>query len=587
LSKSTGFTVTSPNTANYDGNVTATLATSGTLSIAGGATSTIYGPALTSLTINQTSKTVSPALTVGTAAASPTASKLQTLTLNLASTPTIRSASSTEDLVITTLNATTELAVDLSANARDVGNANSLSKINAMTLGGTISTAALTLGNVGGNALAYGITLNSSGLQGKSSAGADQADTGLTIGTITSGPSQVITLNIGDNDGDTVIGNIAIGSGDAANGSVIINAKNHGDTSADTLKLGTLAASTVTVDVGGATGAVTIGAITGRAVSVKASDAASTVVVGNASTGSTDITARNTLTFEGPSLGATTLETSIASGSTTFTANLTGGALADTHVITSASSTQESITVTGDLGVGASNSITITSTTTGAPSGTVLGQTVNVSGLSNSGGATITTGSGRDTITGTAAADTVIAGSGADTVTLGAGNDTFTLNVPLDTGIITNNTGATVNGIANAAGLAVTRGSTPGITFVSGYTPTGGDVVSTSNFDKVLDFSIGDRLVTNANATQVSPAVWTLGTIWNGHGTANKDMLLAGTYSESAQTFTFSSSGTSTLYVFDHDGGGAGASFGAIVLVGYTTVATTTGASTGLVGAAS
>jgi hypothetical protein len=217
----------------------------------------------------------------------------------------------------------------------------------------------------------------------------------------------------------------------------------------------------------------------------------------------------------------------------------------------------------------------------------VLGQTVNLSGLLNSGGATITTGSGRDTITGTAGNDTILGGSGADTLTGNGGTDTFTLSSPTDTGVITNNTGATVNGLTTGTGLAVTRGSTPGITVVSGYTPTGGDVLSTSTFDKILDFAIGDRVNPNTSTSQITPAAWTLGTVWNGHGTANKDMLLSGTYDAAAQTFTLSSSGTSTLYVFDHDDDGAGTTFGAIVLVGYTTVITTTGASTGLVGAAS
>jgi len=574
-SKAASLSLSAPSTTTYNGTVTVSEGTTASITLDGDGAMTLFGPALTSLTFKQSSADYSSTLTVGTnaTAGSATVSKISSLTLEIANAATavnsdVGNTPNTFDhfTALNTLNVTTSAPLVANTAAAEFGSTENLAALNAATFAGTVRTAALTVGNIGSSTLAYGVTINSSGLQGKDTAAfGDQTDVGLTVGTVSAGASQAITLNIGGNDGDTVFSNIAIGSADAANGTITVNAVGHGDTSADTLKLGTLAAATVSLDFTGATGAVTTGAITARAVTVKATDSASTVVIGAAAAG-TDITTRNSLVFDGPSLGASTVETVIASGSTAFTATLSGGALADTHTFTAAGTTQETITISGNLGVGAANSVKVVSVVTGAPSSSVLGQTVNLSGVVN-GTSEIVTGAGRDTITGTAMADTIQGGPGRDTLTGNGGNDTFVLGSATDTGAI--------------SGASVTRGTTPGITFVATYTPTGGDVISVSGMDRITDFNLGDKIVTNANATQVAvTASNAVGTAWNG----TTDAIYSGSFSSSANTFTFGSAGADSLYVFDGDGGGAGTTYYAIVLVGYVTKLNS--GSTGLVGEA-
>jgi len=555
-----------PQYADWQGSLIAAAATSITISGAGdwnGDITNTYtvdttdgilsADAVTDLKIDQTSKSESWAMLLTTSGSS-VASTLRNLDLNLlgesagSTLGTVRDLTKLETLKVNTshaFGATT--ANTLGANAN-------LTKLTSITLSGATASSAVTLGNVGASTLAYGTTVNASGLVG-----------GLTIGTMDVGSTQALTLNISGVKGNATFSNLAANTG----GSVTVNAKGFGDgTTAGNLSLGTVTATsgTVTLDLANAKGTLTVGAVSGNTVSVLADGAASTLNGGSSNT--LAVTAKDSATVTLPQLAAHTVNVTAGSGSTALVVDVKGGILGDTLNVTSTQTGQTSVTVKGNLGDG-TDSVTVTAT---GYTGTAT-QTITIADVTGYESSTIRGSAVKDSITGGAGKDTIIGGAGADTLRGGAGADTFTLNQAADTGAITS--------------ASVTKGNgTAATTFTNTYTVTGGDSVSAVSFDKIMDFVIGDQLVTNANATRSNLA---LDSATNGIGqTGDKDLLITGTYNATADSFTFGSGGGDSLYVFSATGTGT-TDLRAIVLVGYaTTLSATAGAdNTGLIGVAS
>lgn len=181
----------------------------------------------------------------------------------------------------------------------------------------------------------------------------------------------------------------------------------------------------------------------------------------------------------------------------------------------------------------------------------------------------ITGGNGNDSIVGGGAADTISGGEGADTITGGLGADVMTGGAGNDTFVYLGN-GTYETGIIS-----------PSVIYYGGSVDTG-TTVSVAAMDKIIGFTTNDVINTNASSTNSS------GTGLNGVGQiwTEKAGLITGTYSSTAQTFTFSATGTDSMFVWDFDGSsGTGTDLYAVVLVGYVDAATsTTNMSSGLVG---
>jgi len=163
---------------------------------------------------------------------------------------------------------------------------------------------------------------------------------------------------------------------DAGSGSLTIDAsKNTGD-----MSLGTLdAAGTVSVTTG-ALGTLTTGQITAGTAVIDASALISTATLSTGangtSYGTTDITASST-TIKGSSITATSADIAAAATTTAMVVDVTGGLAADLFSVQSAAKTS-SITVKGDLGLGADKVFVEVADFTTNTTGTV---TVDVSGL--------------------------------------------------------------------------------------------------------------------------------------------------------------------------------------------------------------
>ena len=561
LTKATSANVTAPiNTTyvpatNVDA-LTANLATTLTVGGDGGFGSNsqnyrIASAALTSLTINNSNKDITDYIAVGKG--SGTASLLNTLNITQKGTVTL---TATDTLVaLQSLTVSTDSAFSLAT-----GNT---AAINTMALSGSNTSSSVTLGALGGNSLAYGVTGTISGLAN-----------GFTATTVQTGVNQAISFDLTGMKGTTSFGSMTVSkNGTLETGSITINASTYGDgIGADTITTGALEAQSVTLDVtndaGGAvlvsSGVASTPSIIAENVTIKAGNAASTLTVGDAGTTNTDISAKNSLIYTGPTTSATSEQISILTGSTAFTGTLNTGILADRFDFTSASTSQSSITLTGNLGSG-SNVVNVTSTVSTA----TAGQTIDLSGLTNVSSTRIIGGAKNDTIKGTSGDDYIIAGAGADTITGGGGNDSFVLNLVSDTGA--------VGSVTKASDGTTTS-------FVSTYTVTAGDKVSTTGFDKITDFSTGDTIVSNAGGEGFGGAsVVKVGATVG--ASSSYSGFLTGTYNSSAQTFTFSSSGADTLYEFDADYNGVGTAINAIVLIGYSLTAAA--GATGIIGSAS
>ena len=542
------------------GNLTASKATSVTLSGDGKySTGTLTAPAMTSLTINQSFLGVTDEL-VAVSYGTGSASLLNSLDLTIKGGLLVTSAGTNNTEKFTALQ-TLKVNTDVAwTNATNAGlTSDDTGALNSITLSGGADASAVTLVNVGGTSLTYPVSLTATGLKA-----------GLTIADLDTGSGQAITVDISGVRGSTSIASgqtISAGSG-STGGVITINANGFGDSvggTADTLTLGAITGKSVSVDANGVPGALTVGVLTGNDVTFKATTAGGSVQVGDgAANGTADVVAKNSLVFYGANLAASNDDISIASGSTAFTADVKGGIVGDTLNFVSASTTQTSITITGALGAG-TNALNVTSSvcTTSA------GQTIDISGVTGVSTSTLIGSTKADTIKGSSGVDTITGGVGADILYGNGGNDVFVLRNTTETGAIT------------ASGLLTKVSDNSSASFTTSTTLVSGDKITTSTFDKIMDFNAGDEIVTNGQSTQGTVSAIAIGSSIS----TSKDSFISGTYSASANTFTFSASGTDTLYVFQD--ATTSTTYDAIVLVGYTQSATaqTTG-TTGIVGSA-
>ena len=192
---------------------------------------------------------------------------------------------------------------------------------------------------------------------------------------------------------------------------------------------------------------------------------------------------------------------------------------------------------------------------------------------------TIKGGAGADVLSGGAGADSIEGGVGADTITGGAGDDTIRGGSGADV-----MTGGAGNDTYMYSGSSYETGIVSGAVIYYGGTVDAGTSVSTTSMDRITDFKASDFIVTNAGAFGTgSNAVGAAWTEYQG--------LLTGTYSATANTFTFSTTGTDSLYVYDLDGStNTGNDLYAIVLTGYVNASGATSSTvnslTGLLGVA-
>ena len=394
----------------YSGTLTGTLATSasitGVSSMSNGGvqqsgfSGTLSAPAATSFSLdipgNLTGKVSAAAATKGTVKSGTTDSTLVLTTAAL------------QELTITNAGALNLDQTGKSLGALSVVNATgtkgaltfpALAALSSLTASGTGTStgakSALSIGAVGSATLDYATSIKATGMLD-----------GVTVGTMTS--LSDVTLDVA------------------------------GVTGAVT-QTGAVSGKTVSILADGTVGAVQVGAITGDAVIVKATSNLAGIKVGDGiDTTGTDITAKNSLVYEGSDLSstATGIDVAVGTGSTAFTATVKGGTANDTINITSANTTQTSITVTATLGTG-TNAVTINA----ASAGNATGLTINAAGSttaatitgSSAFKSTITGGSGADKITGGVGADIISGGSGADTIIGKTGQDTLTGGTSADT----------------------------------------------------------------------------------------------------------------------------------------------------------
>jgi hypothetical protein len=136
-------------------------------------------------------------------------------------------------------------------------------------------------------------------------------------------------------------------------------------------------------------------------------------------------------------------------GSTAFTGTIQGTLAGDEITVTSGSTTQTGITLSGDLSIG-TNKLVVTDILAGSTA-----QNINISGLKNYGSSTITTTNASDTIVGGGNDDIIIASGGTNTLTGGAGKDTFLFNL----GDSTINSVNTITDFSNTDGDRIVFGA--------------------------------------------------------------------------------------------------------------------------------
>lgn len=314
-----------------------------------------------------------------------------------------------------TLEATSNLdavqSLTISSATNYTGTGVALKALNVANLSGAGN---ITLGNLGTSSMDYSLTVNASNVGD------------LVLGTATT-KNQSIEINAG-----SVVGDVTVGAVDAGT-------------------------STVVIDTNGTAGDVTLAAITGKTVTVDATNTLGDITYGGAIT----VGAGGTLTLKGASLKNNDWDTNgVVAGGTSLTTSVTGG-LGDDKIKITADAGGSVLTVTGNLGTG-TNAVTV--------NGGAARDQINLSGLTvNSGdasvGATITGGAGGgasaaapQTIVGTAGNDTITVTAGVNTITGGKGADSITLGAGADTVVIAEgDTGITVATADNITGFSTTN----------------------------------------------------------------------------------------------------------------------------------
>jgi len=395
---------------------------------------------------------------------------------------------------LTDLTVTSGATLDLSSTTANTSVAPSLAYVEKLTVTNTSGTTTLpALAKLGTATLSgTGVTTNTtvtdsiftSAALGQSS---NTYDLGVTATGFKGGFTTSTALNTGTGYDISFTGTGLTGAVSLASGGTI----------------GSANVDDITVNVAGAGGAVTIGAIQAAGdVVFNAAGAGTTTVstftgdnvtvdlsgTGSSSSGTLAVTAATSASVTGSTLVANTITVTAADTATKATGALTvyakGGVLTDSLTITGTSA-QTSVTVTGNLGAQASNaSDTVTINAPG---------TIDISGLTgyetsilNGYLTTAPLTSSANTITGGAGADVIRGGKGQDTLTGNAGADSFRFNdgdslvsapdtivdfkaedeIWYDSGTATLATSgtATVSGVTatlNSYGVAVLTGTTP------------------------------------------------------------------------------------------------------------------------------
>jgi len=281
------------------------------------------------------------------------------------------------------------------------------------------------------------------------------------------------------------LGDIAVGTG-ATTGSANVNV--NGTTGA--VSLGTVSAKDVTIDAAGALGGITYD-----------TGAVSTAF------GAADISVGGTLVINGADLSANTVD--IAATGASLNATLNGGIQADIFHIKGAATTL-SYVVGGDLEIG-SNVVTVDAA---AQNDATKAVTIDTSALKGSGAVTLTGGAGNDTIKLGAADETIVfaaaASNGVDTITgFTVGKDVAQFDATTITGtkiVIASDAAATASNDLVAADLANTTKVAAFLSDVAAYTTVTAvnDIVAVTFGDKTALYQVNGDSTAGAVAADIA-----------------------------------------------------------------------------------
>jgi len=350
------------------------------------------------------------------------------------------------------------------------------------------------------------------------------------------------------------------------------------DAAADTITIGSGVTRNLTVDLGtasagaayaesvvatGYTGNLTVKAtaITGSSLTTdtgySAIDSTDTLTGGSG-------TDTLTVTFTSGTKGAALTSAQLANV-TKFEVIKTGSNVAGTITLNDANAVDSSIKI--DASANTSTNFTLDASNEddstlvyvgGNGVNTVMGTAKGDTITGGTGADSINGGAGNDSISGGAGDDTIWGGLGVDTMSGGAGSDTFQINsTGFETGTLS-----------------------PAVVYYGGVVASGSSV-STAGFDKITDFGAGDKLYVGGQVASTTSGTNGVDLTWT-----DQAGLLRGTYSASANTFTFSTTGTDSIYAYDFDGSSTTNDIRAVVLVGYVDSGAADTMTTGLVGTA-
>jgi RTX calcium-binding nonapeptide repeat (4 copies) len=388
---------------------------------------TSFGGVITAASATEVNVNATGAL-AASAAITAAKAKSATITNGSASGTLNLTAAAVETLNVTTGNGLAMAASTLTgvqtANisvAKGTFTAGALTSMNDLNISGAGSTSAANIGALGSVTQDYALSVNATGLKG-----------GLTLSTLDVNTGFDISLDVSGVTGAVTTGTIGTAA-EAEN--VTVNAM--GVDGAVTFGAIT-GAGDVNVLLDGTVGVVTLGAISGKTVTVDASD-----TIGGVATSTYSVTAGTTADVAVSSLEASTVNITAAAAATSNTSTVTGGILVDAvSILNGGATTVKTITLSGDLGLGAD---TVTIDNSAYATGTT-GAVLDISGVLNYATSTLTSptiaattitgGAGADTITaGVGVADTIVGGGGADVIVSGTGNfkDTITGGSGADT----------------------------------------------------------------------------------------------------------------------------------------------------------
>ncbi len=343
---------------NFTGKVNAAEATSLTidaaslktsagteLSVLGAATITAAKATTVTLnsaaTVTNTELFVAKAATVNITTSATTDATLEVeaavaTTLNVTATGNLTFAAAAGGAVGTALNKAQNITINTTKVVDFDTNNVTMNAAANVTVGGTATTSKVDFQNLGNSALDYNMTINASGLKA-----------GLETGIIDAGVGS-LAFNAAN-----VTGAITTGTIDADN-AVNLDFKNVG-------------------------GAIAVGIITGKSVTIDAEDATQGIVFNSvaATDGADEITATTAVTIKGSYLQNNIADIGTTATSTAFTATLSGGIGNDKYRI-DGNGAQTSIVVSGNLGSG-----TDVVDVNLANSSATTGQTVDLSGLTS------------------------------------------------------------------------------------------------------------------------------------------------------------------------------------------------------------